>query len=236
MENFENESLSVKQWADEDRPREKLFSKGKSSLTDAELIAILLRSGSRDENVVDLSKKILNKVGNDLHALGKLSVQDILDFKLKGIGETKAITIVAALELGRRRKETLAVERPIISSSSAMFELMSPILSDERVEHFYVILLNRRRQLLDTVEVSMGGITGTVVDARSVFKPALQRNATDIILCHNHPSGNNRASNEDIKLTKQLIIAGNALNIQIVDHIIIADKQYFSFADEGILQ
>ncbi len=235
MEEITSVNLSLKEWADEDKPREKLLLKGKQALTDAELLAILLRSGSRNESVVELSKKLLLKVGNDLNELGKLSVKDILSFGFKGIGETKAVTLVASLELGRRRQSAEIKERTKISSSKDTFELMSPCLSDLIHEEFWIILLNRANKVMSKEQLSTGGITGTVVDARRVFNLAIQSNAVSIILCHNHPSGNTSPSVQDISLTKKLKEAGTLLEIAVLDHLIIADKRYYSFADEGML-
>jgi len=228
-------NLSLKEWADEDKPREKLLLKGKQTLTDAELLAILLRSGSRNESVVELSKKLLQKVGNDLNELGKLTVKDILSFRFKGMGETKAITLVASLELGRRRQSAAIKERTRIASSRDIFELMSPHLSDLLHEEFWIILLNRANKVLSKEQLSTGGITGTVADARRIFNIAIKSNAVSIILCHNHPSGNTSPSHDDISLTKKLREAGVLLDIAVLDHLIVADRKYYSFADEGML-
>lgn len=233
MEKIYSENLLLKEWADEDKPREKLLLKGNQALTDAELLAILLRSGSRNESVVELSKKLLQKVGYNLNNLGKLSVKDILNFGFKGIGETKAITLVAALELGRRRQSSEVKERAKITSSKDIFELMSPHLSDLPHEEFWLVLLNRANKVISTVQLSAGGITGTVADVRLIFNTAIKSNAVAIILCHNHPSGNTTPSGEDISLTKKLREAGVILEIAVLDHLIIADRKYYSFADEG---
>lgn len=233
MEKIYSENLSLKEWADEDKPREKLLLKGNQALTDAELLAILLRSGSRNESVVELSKKLLQKVGYNLNDLGKLSVKDILNFGFKGIGETKAVTLVAALELGRRRQSSEVKERTKVTSSKDIFELMSPQLSDLPHEEFWMVLLNRANKVISTIQLSTGGITGTVADVRLIFNIAIKSNAISIILCHNHPSGNITPSGEDISLTKKLREAGVILEIAVLDHLIIADRKYYSFADEG---
>jgi DNA repair protein RadC len=244
------ENLSLKQWADEDRPREKLLLKGKAALSDAELVAILLRTGTRDETVVDVAKKLLNRVGNDLNRLGKLSVEDIMHFGIKGLGETKIITLVAALELGRRRQASVPRELSKITCSRDAydllsplmsdeirdaFDLLSPLMSDEIREQFYLLLLNNANKVIAEQVLSEGGITGTVVDARLLFKQALLQNATSIVLAHNHPSGNLKPSQADIDLTRKIKDAGKLLEIKLLDHLIIADHNYYSFADEGML-
>ena len=230
------ENLSINQWADDDKPREKLILKGKASLTDAELVAILLRSGSRNETVVELSKKLLQRCNNNLDQLAKLSVNDILDMKLKGIGHTKAVTIVAALELGRRRKLSEAKsEIEQIKSSNDIFRLVETQLNDLHDEEFHLLLLNRANKILEHKIISSGGITGTVADIRLIFEHALKTKAVSIILVHNHPSGNLKPSEADIQLTKKIIASGNMLDIKVLDHIIVAGKNYFSFADEGMM-
>lgn len=229
------ENLSIKQWADEDRPREKLMLKGKQSLSDAELLAILLRTGTRDETVVDVAKKLLNRVDNDLNKLGKLSVQDILHFAVKGLGETKTITLVAALELGRRRQAAAPRQLSKITCSRDAYDLLSPLMSDEIREQFYLLLLNNANKVISEQVLSEGGITGTVVDARLLFKQALLSNATSIVLAHNHPSGNLKPSQADIDLTRKIKDAGKLLEIKLMDHLIVADGGYYSFADEGML-
>jgi DNA repair protein RadC len=225
--------LGIKAWAEEDRPREKLLLKGKTALSDAELIAILIGSGSRDETAVELSKRILSSASNNLNQLGKMSIVDLQKFK--GIGEAKAISIAAALELGRRRKETDAVKRVKITASSVVFENMREVMEDLPHEEFWVLLLNRGNQILERVNISKGGVSQTVVDSKIVFKMAIDKLASSIILCHNHPSGNLKPSDADIQLTKKLKEAGRILDLPILDHLIIADNTYFSFADEGLL-
>ena len=226
-------SIKISQLAEEDRPREKLLLKGKSALSDAELIAILIGSGTPSVSAVDLSKHILAAVNYDLRSLARLSIQDLKKFK--GIGEAKAISIIAAMELARRRKESEPVARPLITSSQDIYELMKPELQDEHIEHFYLILLSRRNQVLRKHLVSHGGTAGTIVDAKVVFKIALEHLAQSVILVHNHPSGSLRPSEQDLKLTGRLVKVGRELDLPVLDHLIFTDVGYFSFADEGIL-
>lgn len=226
-------NLTIKSWAEDDRPREKLSSKGRNALSDAELIAILIGSGSRNESAVELSKRILASVNNNLSELGKLTITDLIKFK--GIGEAKAITIAAAMEIGRRRKESELNKKDKITTSKDAFEILQPLLADLVHEEFWMLLLNRSNQVIKKEHISKGGVAGTVVDAKIVFKSAIENLASGIVLCHNHPSGNLKPSAEDIKLTKNLKEAGKVLDIAILDHIIIADKNYYSFADETIL-
>ena len=223
----------INQWAEDDRPREKFLLKGKSTLSDSELLAILIGSGSRNESAVQLCQRILASANNNLNLLGKLSIQQLVQFK--GIGEAKAISIAAALELGRRRREEETVELLKITSSKAVFQLMQPIIGELSHEEFWVLYLNNANKIIYKSQVSKGGLTGTVVDSRVVFKLALEHNATAVILSHNHPSGKLQASQADIHLTKALQQAGKSLEIQVLDHIIVTEKDYFSFADEGML-
>ncbi|MDR6967871.1 DNA repair protein RadC [Flavobacterium arsenatis] len=227
----ENTPFSIKYWAEDDKPREKLMLKGKSVLSDAELIAILISSGSRSESAVDLSKRILASVEN-LNALGKLSLQQLTTFK--GIGEAKAITIIAAMELGRRRRSEETVELTKITSSRAVFNIMQPIIGELPHEEFWVLYLNNSNKVIYKSQLSKGGITGTVVDIRLIFKTAFEHNATAIILTHNHPSGVLQASDADKQITKKLKEAGNNLDINVLDHIIITEKGYYSFKDDGV--
>lgn len=227
------QTLTIKSWAEEDRPREKLLEKGRHVLTDAELIAILIGSGSRKETAVELSKRILAAYENDLNAIAKLSVQDLMKFK--GIGEAKAISIVAALELGRRRKDTETQKRDRIGMSKDVFDIFHRHFLDLTHEEFWVLLLNRANTVIRKERISLGGVSGTVVDPKIVFKNALEHLASAIILCHNHPSGNLRPSDEDLRLTKKLKEAGSLLEIPVLDHIIISNEGYYSFADEGII-
>ena len=226
-------SFSIKNWSQDDQPREKLRYKGKSALSDAELVAILIGSGNRVESAVALSKRILASVGNNLSELGKLSIKQLMDFK--GIGEAKAITITAALELGRRRRGEEALEKKKISSSDSVFELMQPIIGELAHEEFWIIYVNNSNKVIQKNQLSKGGITGTLVDVRLALKNALEVGATGIILSHNHPSGTLAPSTADKRLTQKLKTAGESLDIKVLDHLIITEKAYFSFADEGIL-
>lgn len=226
------QNFSIKHWAEDDKPREKLMLKGKQALSDAELIAILIGSGSRNESAVSLSKRILASVENNLNSLGKLSLKQLMEFK--GIGEAKAITIAAALELGRRRRAEETLDLKKITSSKAVFEIMQPIIGELPHEEFWVLYLNNSNKVVYKSQLSKGGITGTVVDVRLIFKIALEQNATSIILTHNHPSGKLMASDADKEVTKKLKLAGDQLDIKVLDHIIITEKSYLSFQDEGI--
>jgi DNA repair protein RadC len=225
--------LNIKSWAEEDRPREKLLLKGTSALSDTELIAILLGTGTALMSAVDVAKTILQSVGNNLDDLARLSVKDLT--KIKGIGEAKAITIVSALELGRRRKESITQTRPKISGSKDAYDLLKGDLMDIAHEEFWVVLLNRANRIIKKHQISLGGVHGTVADPKIIFKLALEELASGIIVAHNHPSGNLTASQQDIDLTKKLKEAGKLLEIQLLDHLIIAGKNYYSFADEGLL-
>ncbi|NCP44886.1 MAG: JAB domain-containing protein [Flavobacteriales bacterium] len=227
------EKLNIKAWAEEDRPREKLLSKGKGALSDAELIAILISSGSRNETAVELSKRILSSIGNDLNKLGKLSISDLKQFK--GIGEAKAISIVAALELGRRRKDTDGEEKKAINSSKDAYNTVIDVLSDLPHEEFWVLYLNRKNCVIKRNNISKGGLAGTVADAKIIFKEAINQLASSIILCHNHPSGNLQPSQADIQLTKKMKETGLIMDVPVIDHIIVGDGKYFSFADEGLI-
>jgi len=224
--------FSIKHWSEDDKPREKLMGKGKAALSDAELIAILIGSGSRNESAVELSKRILAKVNHNLNALGKLSLQQVMEFK--GIGEAKAVTIAAALELGRRRRAEEAIELSKITSSKAVFDLMQPIIGELIHEEFWVLYLNNSNKVLYKAQLSKGGITGTIVDVRLLFKTALEHNATSVILTHNHPSGKLQASEADLAITKKLKFAGEQLDVKVLDHLIITENGYLSFQDEGI--
>lgn len=225
--------LGIKSWAEEDRPREKLLEKGRHVLTDAELIAILIGSGNKNETAVELSRRILAAVGNNLNELSKLSVQELCKFK--GIGDAKAISIVAALEIGRRRKETETVKREKIVTSKDVFEIMQPLLLDLPHEEFWLLMLSRANLVVKKQLISKGGIAGTVVDTRIIFKTAVDNQASSIIICHNHPSGNLQPSAEDVRITKQIKEAGKIMEIPLLDHLIITDKGFYSFVDEGIV-
>jgi DNA repair protein RadC len=228
----EQEAFPITNWSEDDKPREKLMLKGKGVLSDAELIAILIGSGSRNESAVDLSKRILASVDHNLNALGKLSIAQLMNFK--GIGEAKAISIIAAMELGRRRRSEDVIELTKITSSKAVFEVMQPIIGELPHEEFWVLFLNNSNKILFKTQLSKGGMTGTIVDVRIVFKIAFEQNATAIILTHNHPSGKLQASDADIQITKKLKAAGQQLDIPVLDHIIVTEKGYYSFVDQGI--
>jgi len=229
--NYKN--LKIKDWAVEDRPREKLLAKGISSLSNAELIATLIGSGNREESAVELSKRILHGANNNLNDLGKRSVAELQVYK--GIGEAKAITVAAALELGRRRKLADLVNKIQISSSKDVFEIMQPKLSDLQDEEFWVIYLNRSNKIIDEQKMSEGGNTGTVVDIKKILKHAILNRISSIILCHNHPSGNIKPSRADENITQKLKEAAQFVDVQVLDHIIVSEVGYFSFADENIL-
>ncbi|MDQ3192725.1 MAG: DNA repair protein RadC [Bacteroidota bacterium] len=225
--------MPITAWAEADRPREKLLLKGRSVLSDAELIAILIGSGNKELSAVELAKVILQKTGNNLNALGKLSVKELT--KVKGIGEAKAISIIAALELGRRRKDEDKLYINKITSSEDVFNYFKPMLLDLAHEEFWVLMLNRANKIIKSEKVSHGGVSGTVADAKIIFNKSLEVLASAVILCHNHPSGNTKPSDADISLTKRLKEAGKFLEIPVLDHLIFTDNAYFSFADEGIL-
>ena len=228
-----SDNFSIKDWSEEDRPREKLNSKGKEYLSDSELLAILIGSGNRNESAVALCKRILASVDNNLNALGKLSVSQLQEFK--GIGEAKAISIVAALELGRRRREGDKLVFDKISSSKSVFEIMQPVLGDLQHEEFWVLFLNNSNTVLSKQQLSKGGITGTLVDIRLLMKKALEIGAVALIVCHNHPSGTLKISEADKQITAKIKSAGTALDIKLLDHLIITEQAYASFADEGLL-
>jgi DNA repair protein RadC len=231
-DNYQNK-ITIKSWAEEDRPREKLMQKGRAVLSDAELIAILIGSGTKELSAVELSKLILERNSNNLNELAKLSVKDLIKFK--GIGEAKAISIVAALELGRRRKESEQIKKIKITSSKDAYEFCFPFMLDLPHEEFWVLLLNRANQVLRAERISHGGVTGTVADPKLIFNKALEHLACSLIACHNHPSGNLSPSEADKTLTKKLKEGGRVLEIPLLDHIIFTDNGYYSFADEGIL-
>ena len=231
MDEYAN--LSIRNWAVEDRPREKMMNKGIQSLSDSELIALLIGSGTHKISAVELARQVLNKAGNNLDKLGKFSISDLK--KLKGIGQARATSIVAALELGRRRKSTETPEAVKIAGSADVFNLMHPALSDLSYEEFWVLMLNRSNRVIEKHRVSQGGITGTVTDIRMILKMALENLATSLILCHNHPSGNLQPSEADISITRRLKESASLMDITLLDHIIVAGRKYFSFADENLL-
>lgn len=225
--------LRISALALEDRPREKLIHKGISSLSEAELIGILIGSGTREMNAVELARKILCNSNNNLNELAKLNISDLQKFK--GIGEAKAINIISALELGRRRKDKAPEKRAKIKSSQNVYDIMRPYFLDAKKEQFWVILMNKANGIIKKSKISDGGISGTVVDPKIVFKEALDNLASNIILIHNHPSGNLKPSAADVTITNKIKEAGNLLDIPVLDHIIFTDNGYFSFVDEGIL-
>lgn len=232
MEDYPNK-ISIKAWAEEDRPREKLSGQGRRALTDAELIAILIGSGSRDESAVELSKRILHHYDNDLNKLGKASISELSKFK--GIGEAKAISIIAALEIGRRRGDTEIKVLDEVKSSRDGYNIMRRHLMDLNHEEFWIMLIGRSSKVLAKELVSKGGLSGTVADPKIIFHMALQHQASALIMVHNHPSGNLKPSREDLVLTKKIADAGRMLDINVLDHLIITDSGYFSFGDEGLL-
>lgn len=230
---MQEHKYSIKQWAKDDRPREKLLINGAENLSNSELLAILIHNGSREKSAVDLAKEVLKLGKDNIVELGKLSLTDLM--KIKGIGEAKAITIAAAMELGRRRHAALPLEKKLISSSTDIAAFLQAKLRDYRHEVFAVIYLNRANKIKHFEIVSEGGITGTVADPRIILRKALEEDAVSIILCHNHPSGNLKPSRADEQLTTKIKEASRFLDITVLDHIIVSDAGYFSFADEGLL-
>lgn len=230
---MEYKNLKIKDWALEDRPREKLMAKGKTALSDAEILAILIGTGTKKETAVELSRKLLKKVGNNLNELGKFGLAELSS--IKGIGEAKAISIMAALELGRRRKLSEIMQRSKISSSKDVYLVFQPLISDLPHEEFWILLLNRANKIIERRKISQGGVAGTIIDAKIILKYAIESLASSMILCHNHPSGNLNPSEADIKITEKLLNGGKFFDIQILDHIIIGDNAYFSFADENLI-
>lgn len=226
--------LPIKKWAEDDKPREKLLLKGKGHLSKAELIAILIGSGNNTESAVELSKRILNSVNNNLAELSTLTVDNLCEFK--GIGQAKAISIIAALEIGRRRRADDVIEtKKQIKSSSDVYDIFYAELSDKKHEEFWILLLDRANQVIKKVNISEGGIAGTVADPKKIFNLALSNNSSSIILAHNHPSNNLKPSDNDIRLTNSLVKGGQILEIAILDHIIVGSDNYFSFADESMI-
>ena len=225
--------MSIKFLAEDDRPREKFLLKGKNSLSDAELLAIIMGSGNREDSAVELGRKILDSVGNNWHNLSLLQISDLIKFK--GVGEAKAISIATALEIGRRRASQEVPEKIQINSSSDLFKVLQPFLGDLQTEEFWVVFMNQSNRILGKSKLSSGGINQSVVDVRILFKAALENFATGIVIAHNHPSGNLKPSQEDLKITKQISEGGKILNIQLLDHLIITQNSYLSFADENLL-
>jgi DNA repair protein RadC len=231
MSSYQTQAL--KSWAVEERPREKVMANGIQYLSNAELLAIIVGSGTRNITAVELARRILLKSGNNLHELGRQSLGDLI--KVKGVGPAKAISIMAAMELGRRRAGMQHVEKIAVKSSETVFNLFHPMLGDLEHEEFWLLMLNRSNKILGRFKVSQGGLSGTVIDTRIILKKALDNLASSIIVCHNHPSGNNQPSDADVKITEKLKKAAEMLEIKLLDHVIIADKSYFSFADEGLI-
>jgi len=226
-------STNLKTWAVEERPREKVLAFGIQFLSDSELVAILLGSGTKNMTAVELARQTLLQSGNSLHELGRQNINDLV--KIKGIGPAKGITLLAALELGRRREATQQAEKTPVKSSESVFRFFHPLLGDLDHEEFWLLMLNRANRVLGRFKVSQGGLSGTVIDTRIILKKALDNLASSIIVCHNHPSGNNQPSDADVKITEKLKKAAEMLEIKLLDHVIIADKSYFSFADEGLI-
>lgn len=227
------EKLTICQWAEEDRPREKMAAKGADALSDAELLAILIGSGNTEESAVELMRRVLASCHNDLNELAHWEVRDYSRFK--GFGPAKSITIMAALELGKRRKLQEAKERTTICSSKDIYELFHPLMCDLPLEEFWVLLLNQANKVIAPVRISTGGIAGTFVDVRSILREALLQRATQMAVVHNHPSGNTRPSQEDKILTQRIFTAAKAMDIHLIDHLIVCDGKYYSFADEGLI-
>lgn len=227
------EKLTISQWAEEDRPREKMMVKGAEVLSDAELLAILIGSGNREESAVELMRRVLNACHNDLNELARWEVRDYSCFK--GLGPAKSITIMAALELGKRRKLQEAKERVVIRCSKDIYEIFHPLMCDLALEEFWVLLMNQGNKVIARVRISTGGIAGTFVDIRSILREALLQRATRIAVIHNHPSGNTHPSQEDRTLTQRIFNAAQSVDIRLIDHVIVCDGKYCSFADEGLI-
>lgn len=225
--------MNIKSLAEEERPREKLLLRGKQSLTDAELLAIILGSGSKSESSITLAQRILSSVNHNWNELAKLTIRDLCKFN--GVGKVKAIEIITSLEIGRRKSLQQALKKEKISSSKDAYNILQPIIGDLMIEEFWVIYLSRSNKILSKEKISQGGITGTMVDNRLIFKHAIELNAVSLIISHNHPSGNIQPSNSDIQITHEIKKAGNLLNITLMDHLIVTQTSFFSFADENLL-
>ena len=233
MENVNKPSTSIKNWAADDRPREKLVSNGAAALSNSELLAILINNGSKDKSAVDLAKEILKLGKDNLVELGKLSLKELQ--KVKGIGSAKAITIAAALELGRRRQAAATLDKAVVKTSRDIAEYLKALLKDYTHEVFAVLFLNQANKINHFEIISKGGITGTVADPRIILKKALEEDATSIVLSHNHPSGSLKPSRADEEITKKITAAAQFFDIKVIDHIIVSEEGYYSFADEGIM-
>ncbi len=227
------ERLRIKEWAADDQPRERMLNLGPKALSDAELIAILIRTGTAELTAIDVAQQVLNRNGNDLDRIGKGTIADLR--KVKGVGKVKALTIAAAFELGLRRRERGVKDRNRIASSAEAYEEVRPLIADLSVEEFWMLVLDRGLRILDRFRISTGGMHGTVADPKVIFKEALDRRASAIILCHNHPSGQLRPSEEDIRLTRKLVEGGRLIEIAVQDHLIITSAGYYSFADNGMM-
>jgi DNA repair protein RadC len=228
-----HKNIPIRLWAEDDRPREKLQMKGKRALSNAELIAILIGTGTRELTALELSKRLLKRSGGKLKELSRLSVADLT--RNKGIGQAKAVTLIAALELANRSGSEEILNRKKVSCSRDVFAFFKPLLQDSSYEEFWILLLNRGNRIINSICISQGGLSGTVADPKKIFKTALEQYAASVVLCHNHPSGNIKPSESDIRLTQKLKKAGSFLDLPVIDHIIIGDDSYFSFADEGLL-
>lgn len=224
--------LNIKDWAEEDRPREKMLLKGVGALSDAELLGILIGSGNKNETAVELAQRILHSVSNNLNILGKQEIKELIK-NFNGIGEAKAITIAAAMELGKRRKLSEVVVQPQITSSDTVYQIFHPVLADLKHEEVWVLLLNRANKVLKKIQVSKGGVAGTVVDIRMIMKEAIDSLASAMVLCHNHPSGNSNPSGDDDNITRRLKEAGQIMDVRLLDHIIVCDHSYYSYMDRG---
>lgn len=232
MKEYQNHT--IKDWSVEDRPREKLLQFGVQALSNAELVAILIGSGSRNQTAVDLSRTILASVNNNLQELGKMRTSDFTRFN--GIGCAKAVILQAAIELGRRRNASYSPEKILIKNSQTAYEVLAPVIGELEHEEFWVIILNRAHKVISTEKISQGGLTGTVIDTRMILKIAIERRSTSLIIAHNHPSGNLNPSEADISITEKIKSAAQLMDIQVLDHLIVAGKNYFSFADEGMMR
>jgi DNA repair protein RadC len=233
VKDLNKNSTSIKNWAPDDRPREKFLNNGPASLSNAELLAILIGKGRKDKSAVDLARELLLLAGQNLVQMGKLSITDIT--QIKGLGEVKALTIAAALELGRRRQASDMLQQPLVKKSRDIAAYLRVLLKDERRELFLILLLNQANRIIHTEIISEGGITSTVADPRIVLKKALEKDATGIILCHNHPSGNLTPSRQDHELTRKVHSAAEFMDIKLLDHVIVSEDGYFSYADKGLL-
>jgi DNA repair protein RadC len=228
-----NHNLTIKSLAMDDRPREKMILKGRSTLSDAELVAILINNGTRTDSALVLAQKLLQTANNDLQELTRFSLSDLK--KIKGIGDAKAVTILAALELGRRRQRSQKSKTMRITSSTDVYQLMKPVLSDLPHEEFYTVHMNRANEVISMRQISVGGTSGTIVDGKVIFKQALDEKASALILVHNHPSGQQKPSAIDISLTEKLVKFGKFIDLPVLDHLIFCDNGYFSFADDGLI-